>query len=141
MFKALFKPRARPHLLLSLFSLALLASAPVMSPIIPAAPALAADSVPDITGTVWSGKDSDGDFYSFTFLKGGQVRFESDSSGERKTYEDAGDIWAQNGAHVVILLSDYSTYRGTLAPDGQSISGKSWNLAGQRWTWTFKRQP
>lgn len=137
-----FKPRSRRFLLLPVLSLVLLASAPLLPPALSAAVAVdAVASAPDITGTVWSGTDSDGDFYSFTFLKGGQLRFESDAGGERKTYADEGDIWAQNGVHVVMLISDYSTYRGTLAPDGQSISGKSWNLAGQRWTWTFKRQP
>src|SRR6478672_2140747 len=58
-----------------------------------------AKAVRSIEGTTWAGTDSDGDYYEYTFLKGGQLRFKVDraAGGSTLTYEDKGDVWAQNG--------------------------------------------
>ncbi len=92
-----------------------------------------------LESTTWTGNDSEGDQYEFTFLKGGQIRYTVQIPGEEAvTYEDLGDVWAQNGAIVIILLSDYSTYLGTI--NGEFMNGKSWNVVGKRWTWELKKK-
>ncbi|MGA9115712.1 MAG: hypothetical protein WB626_02945 [Bacteroidota bacterium] len=92
-----------------------------------------------LEGTTWSGKTSNGDLYEFTFLPGGRLRFRTNNSrSEMATFEDEGDIWARNGQLVVLTISDYSTYLGTI--DGNRMRGKSWNVVGKRWTWDLERQ-
>lgn len=100
---------------------------------------MTAQPVASLVGTTWSGFDSEGEFYAFTFLKGGQLRFKNQRPGESmNSYEDEGDIWAQNGKIVVFTMSDFATYLGEIK--GDEIVGKSWNVNGQRWTWTVKLQ-
>lgn len=96
--------------------------------------------MPSIEGQVWTGTDSDGDFYEFHFLKGGQLRYASQTPSESAptTYEDEGDIWVQNGSTVVMLINNYSSYQGIYA-EGR-ITGDAWNFAGQRWTWDIRRK-
>ncbi len=98
----------------------------------------ASGGVPSIADTVWSGTDSDGDFYEFTFRKGGQLRFTTNTSGSTLTYEDEGDIWAQNGNIVVICTSHYATRQGTIT--GNQMKGAAWNFAGRRWDWTVEKK-
>jgi hypothetical protein len=99
----------------------------------------ASTSVASLEGTTWSGTDSDGDSYTFTFLKDGHLRYTSQTAGEAAvSYEDEGDLWAQNGEIVIILLSEYSTYLGTIK--GDLMQGKSWNVVEKRWSWEFKKK-
>lgn len=93
-----------------------------------------------IEGQMWSGTDSDGDFYEFYFLKGGQLRYSSRGPGQDvgTMYEDEGDVWAQNGNVVIMTINNYSSYVG-LKEEGR-ITGDAWNVAGRRWTWDVKRQ-
>jgi len=90
-------------------------------------------TIPSIEGTTWAGTDSDGDYYEYTFLKGGQLRFRTNTSGTFKTWEDDGDVWAQNGSIVVMVVSKYTARQGIIS--GSRMSGDAWNVTGRRWTW------
>ena len=82
---------------------------------------------------------SDGDFYEYTFLKGGQLRYKTNTSRtEIATFEHKGDVWAQNGMLVMVLIGDYSSQVGTIQ-DGQ-IKGRAWNVKEKRWTWEVKKR-
>lgn len=52
----------------------------------------------DLTGTSWSGTDSDGDFWGFDFQSDGTVglTYNSDS------YDDPSDTWAVSGSTLTI---------------------------------------
>lgn len=90
-------------------------------------------SVPSIEGSTWVGTDSDGDYYEYSFLKGGQLRFATRSGGTLNTHQDAGDYWAQNGKVVLITTTKYTTRQGLI--NGNRMQGDAWNVRGQRWTW------
>lgn len=95
--------------------------------------------VASIEGTTWAGIDSDGDFYEYTFLPKGQLRYRTNTSRSRiVTFEDKGDVWAQNGPIVIICISNYSTNLGTMK--GNEITGDAWNVKGRRWTWEVKKK-
>ena len=97
------------------------------------------DQIGSIEGTTWAGKDSDGDFYEYTFLIGGQLLYKTNTSRQSiVTFEDKGDVWAQNGKTVIILIGDTSANVGTLL--GDRIEGKAWNATGRRWTWEVKKK-
>ncbi len=91
------------------------------------------EMTPSIEGTVWSGKDSDGDYYQYHFLKGGHLNYDTNTSRkEVETIVDKG-IWAQNGEIVIIAINHYSTQTGTIS--GDHMGGEAWNFNGRRWTW------
>lgn len=52
----------------------------------------------DLTGTNWSGTDSDGDFWAFEFQSDGTVglTYNADS------YDDPQDVWAVSGSDLTI---------------------------------------
>lgn len=90
---------------------------------------------PSIEGTTWTGTDSEGDYYEYTFLRGGQLRFKvRRDNGELQTYEDPGDEWAQAGAVVIIVTSKFATRQGRITHG--VLKGDAWNVRGHRWTWT-----
>lgn len=89
----------------------------------------------DITAGTWSGIDSDGDLYEFTFVAGGHVRFTSPSG----SYDDAEDTWQLDGTDLTISISGgYAIYTGVV--EGQEMHGEASNDAGHSWTWTFTQQ-
>jgi hypothetical protein len=91
------------------------------------------DTITSIEGTIWAGTDSDGDFYEYTFLKGGHLNYKTNTARkEIETILDKG-IWAQNGQIVIVVINKYSTMVGTLS--GDRIEGDAWNVTGRRWTW------
>ena len=99
----------------------------------------AASAVPSIEGTTWTGTDSDGDYYEYTFLRGGQLRFLTRSgSGTAATHEEAGDYWAQNGSVVLITTTKFATRQGLIS--GSRMQGDAWNVRGNRWTWVGDRK-
>lgn len=131
-----------PHLLRLASACCLLASATSGVMIATAAPALSAPPMAapmlgaptaSLEGTTWSGKDSDGDSYTYTFLRNGALRYRTNTSGSVKEYQDAGDYWAQNGPLVIIVTNKYSTRQGFIR--GNHISGDAWNVTNHRWTW------
>ncbi len=101
----------------------------------PAAP----EDIRPLVGATWSGTDSDGDLYEYTFLKGGHLRYRTNTARkEIVTFENEDDFWAQNGPIVIIVKNHYSTQVGTIK--GDRMEGKAWNVAGRRWTWELKER-
>jgi hypothetical protein len=88
---------------------------------------------PSIEGSTWAGTDSDGDYYEFTFLKGGQLRYGRRESGKLVMHQDAGDYWGQSGDVVIITTTKFSTRQGLIK--GMRMQGDAWNVRGDRWTW------
>lgn len=89
----------------------------------------------DITVGTWSGTDSDGDFYEFTFVAGGHVSFTSPNG----SYDDVEDTWSLDGADLTISISGgYAIYTGVV--EGQEMHGRASNQNGRSWTWTFTQQ-
>ncbi len=88
---------------------------------------------PSIEGTTWAGTDSDGDYYEYTFLKGGQLRYGKREGGKVVTRDDAGDYWGQAGNVVLITTTKFSTRQGLIK--GTRMQGDAWNVRGDRWTW------
>ncbi len=99
----------------------------------------AAVRTPSLEGTTWSGSDSDGDFYIYTFLPGGALRFTVGSGASAKTYEDEGYNWAQNGPVVIIVTTKYATRQGLIR--GKRMAGDAWNVKNHRWTWEAVKAP
>jgi hypothetical protein len=96
-------------------------------------------AVEAIEGTTWTGRDSDGDWYQYTFLKGGQLRYGTNTERSKvETFELKENVWAQNGNLVVILIQNYSVNVGTI--EGNRIKGIAWNVAGRRWTWGAEKE-
>jgi hypothetical protein len=92
-----------------------------------------------IEGTTWAGLDSDGDWYEYTFLKGGQLRYGTNTERSKMVFfEKKGDFWAQNGTLVVIPIGNYSVNIGTI--DGSVMKGDAWNVTGRRWKWEAKKK-
>ncbi len=90
-------------------------------------------ATPSIEGSTWGGTDSDGDYYEFTFLKGGQLRYGRRESGKLVMHQDAGDYWGQSGNVVLITTTKFSTRQGLIK--GTRMQGDAWNVRGDRWTW------
>ncbi len=97
------------------------------------------NNVPSIVNTTWSGKDSDGDFYEYTFFKDGHVKYKTNTSrSEIVTFDSKEDIWSQNGNTVMILIGKYSAQAGEIKQN--TIEGFAWNIAGKSWTWKVTKQ-
>ena len=92
-----------------------------------------------VVNTTWYGEDSDGDFYEFTFLKGGKVCYKTNTSrGDTVQFSDKEDRWFQSGSTLVILLGNASVRKGTI--NGNFIDGNAWNDKGHRWAWKLKKK-
>jgi hypothetical protein len=122
----------------------LTAGAVVIAPTTPRAYAEKAEAAAltpaaSVAGTTWAGVDSDGDFYEYTFLPGGGIRYRTNTAGRLQTYENTGDYWSQNGPLVIFVMRNYVTRIGTIT--GTRIGGDAWNFAGRRWTWKADLKP
>lgn len=87
----------------------------------------------DLTGTTWSGVDSDGDATSFEFQSDGTVAV----TFEGEAFDDDSDTWSQSGNAVTVNVYFNDTI-GTAVYTG-NISGDSLNLTakgedGSSWT-------
>jgi hypothetical protein len=92
-----------------------------------------------IVNTTWTGTDSEGDFYEYTFLEGGRVSYKTNTSrSDTVQFNDAEDMWFQNGSNIVILLGDTSVQKGIV--NDFTMEGLAWNVGGRRWTWKLKRK-
>lgn len=88
-----------------------------------------------LTGTTWSGTDSDGDAYTFTFEPNGRLRYTSPSG----SYFQPQDTWSQSGNRVTMKMNDgYAVYEGVIS--GNVIDGKSTNVTGKKWTWRISKR-
>ncbi|MFO0867633.1 MAG: hypothetical protein U0935_01675 [Pirellulales bacterium] len=86
----------------------------------------------DLKGTVWSGRDSEGDDYVFSFEPDGTVAYKSPTGSFRN------GKWSQFGNAVYFHMNDhYSEYLGEVS--GRSLAGKAWNVTGRKWTWRTTR--
>jgi len=96
------------------------------------------DAVSDLANSVWQGNDSDGQFYEFTFMPGGSLIYRSAAPQvDTALFSNETFRWFQSGKHFVMVLNNYATYSGTV--NGDELTGTSWNLAGKRWSWKFKK--
>ena len=85
-----------------------------------------------LAGTTWSGTDSDGDHYVFTFEEDGTLAYTSPTGSFRNAK------WNQFKTAVYLQMNDhYSEYLG--AADGDTIEGKAWNIKQRTWTWRVSR--
>ncbi|MGI8335016.1 protein kinase domain-containing protein [Actinomadura scrupuli] len=99
----------------------------------PANPTLQAGAT-SLAGTTWSGVDSDGDYYVFTFVADGHVKYRSPTG----NWDNQEDRWSVNGSKLTIdMKGGYSIYEGTIT--GNTISGKAHNVTGRRWTWSLRK--
>ncbi|NTV98357.1 MAG: hypothetical protein HGA70_04265 [Chlorobiaceae bacterium] len=96
-----------------------------------ASPSFAAD-VPNLSGTTWSGSDSDGEQYTFTFKTDGTIIYKSGKEtiekGEWKQYQTA--VYYEANQGFVKALGEIV--------DGR-IEGKSWNVKHSSWFWKLTR--
>lgn len=93
----------------------------------------------NIVNTIWSGIDSDGDFYEYTFLENGKISYKTNTSRtDTVQFNDDEDIWFQNQNNIVILLGKTSVSKGIISKD--KIVGTAWNINGRRWTWECKKK-
>jgi hypothetical protein len=87
-----------------------------------------------LAGTTWSGVDSDGDHYVFTFVADGHVRYRSPTG----NWDNQEDRWSTSGSKLTIeMKGGYSVYEGTIT--GNSMSGKAHNVTGRQWTWILRK--
>lgn len=87
-----------------------------------------------LTGTRWSGVDSDGDLYSFDFHPNGALHYDSPSGG----YDSA--TWEQHGNRVTWQMNDhYAEYEAIILSDTK-MEGSAHNRDGHTWTFTIDKQ-
>jgi hypothetical protein len=86
-----------------------------------------------VEGTTWVGADSDGDEYTYHFLRGNTLTYTSPTG----TY--SGEPWEQHGNTVSWNMNDhYADYSGTIV--GKTMSGTARNVTGKHWTWSLTLQ-
>ena len=85
-----------------------------------------------LAGTTWSGTDSDGDHYVFTFEQDGTLAYKSPTgsyrNGKWNQFENA--VYFEMNGH-------YSEYLGQIG--GDIIQGKAWNKRQHKWLWKVTR--
>jgi hypothetical protein len=95
------------------------------------APAVKSQEI-NLAGTTWSGSDSDGEHYTFTFNANGSILYKSDKEtidkGEWKQYQNA--VYYEANKGFVRALGE--------VVDGR-IEGKSWNVKNSSWFWKMTR--
>ena len=90
-------------------------------------------AVPSIAGTTWEGADIDGDRYVYRFLEDGTLHYTTPTGSWKN------GTWRQDGAEVYMETNDrYSERVGTIV--GSRMSGRGWNVAGDKWTWEAERK-
>ena len=83
--------------------------------------------------TTWSGIDSDGDYYVFTFEKDDTLTYQSPTG----LYKNG--KWNQFKNTVYIEMNDhYSEYLGRISSN--IIQGKAWNKKMKSWRWKVTRK-
>lgn len=93
-----------------------------------------------VANTVWTGLDSDGDYYEYTFRRDGKVDFRNSSKGSYDTssYSDDIDVWKQEGSKVTWVLTEYATWIGEV--NGNKMTGKASNITDKNWTFSFTKK-
>ena len=95
--------------------------------------AAAEAKISTLVGTTWSGPDSEGDHYEFTFEQNGTLAYKS-PTGSFKNGK-----WKRSGAAVYMQMNNhFSEYLGEIK--GDSMEGKAWNQEGRAWKWVVSKQ-
>lgn len=88
--------------------------------------------IDSLAGTTWSGTDSDGDHYVFTFEQDGTLAYKSPSGSYRN------GKWHRFNKAIYFEMNDhYSDYLGEI--NGDEMKGKAWNVDERKWTWKVKK--
>ena len=91
-----------------------------------------AEKIVSLVGTTWSGTDSDGDHYVFTFEHDGTLAYKSPTGSFRN------GTWNQFKNAVYLEMNDHtSEYLGAI--DGDIMEGKAWNKKRRIWVWKVSR--
>ncbi len=92
-----------------------------------------ASSVMSVSGTLWAGKDSDGDFYEYAFMANGDLYYQSPSGFL------ANCTWKQDGDSIYMETNyKYSEYQGQIS--GSHMEGNAWNVQNRKWKWQADKQ-
>ena len=93
----------------------------------------AVTNISGISGTTWAGKDSDGDYYEYTFQPGGTLSYKSPSG------VHTNGTWKQDGNSIYMETNNkYSEYKGQIS--GTHMAGNAWNVKNLKWTWVADLQ-
>lgn len=85
-----------------------------------------------VSGTVWAGWESDGDYYEFYFMSDGSLHYNS------PTGYWAVATWEQTGNEIYMEFNNrYAERQGTIT--GNRMEGDGWNITGLHWTWYAER--
>lgn len=85
-----------------------------------------------VAGTIWTGWESDGDYYEFYFMKNGSLHYKSPTG-----YWTVA-TWRQDGNEIYMEFNNkYAERQGTIT--GNRMEGDGWNVKGLRWTWSAER--
>ena len=102
---------------------------PVPPPITPPAPAQEAS----VSGTIWAGTNSLGNYMEYHFQTDGTLHYKSPSG----FWKNAS--WKQDGNRIYMEMNDkYAEREGTIT--GNRMEGNAWNIRGLKWTWTAEKQ-
>jgi hypothetical protein len=92
-----------------------------------------AQSVISVARTTWVGTDSGGDYYEYTFLSDGTLKYKSPAG----VFTHA--AWKQDGDTIYMEMNNkYSEYQGRIS--GTHMEGNAWNVKGRKWTWVADKQ-
>jgi hypothetical protein len=85
-----------------------------------------------LEGTTWSGTDSDGDHFTFTFDKEGKLMYKSakEPSGKGTWKQFGNALYYESNEHFSEALGEIR--------DGR-IEGRSWNKKKHVWSWSLTR--
>lgn len=87
----------------------------------------------NLAGTTWSGIDSDGDEYTFTFNKDGTLSYKSD--------KDSSDKGTWNQYRHAVYYEANKRFVEAVGEIGEgTIEGRSWNIRNHSWSWKLTRQ-
>jgi hypothetical protein len=90
-------------------------------------------TVTSVAGTTWTGTDSDGDYYEYTFLPGGVLQYKAPLG----TFTHG--TWKQDGDSIYFETNQkYSEYQGNIS--GTHMGGRAWNVNGRNWTWAADKK-
>jgi len=91
-----------------------------------------AEKIVSLAGRTWSGTDSDGDHYVFTFEHDGTLAYKSPTGSYRN------GKWNQFKNAVYFEMNDHtSEYLGAITED--VMEGKAWNKQRRIWLWKVSR--
>jgi len=92
-----------------------------------------AQSAMNLAGTTWTGTDSDGDYYEYSFQADGALYYKSPSGSHTN------GTWKQNGSSIYMETNNkYSEYQGRIS--GTHMEGNAWNTQNRKWTWVADLQ-